>query len=77
MRRRMRRNAARRWMSFWTHAALASDADQYSAEAKVTLMTMHAAKGLEFPLVFVAGHGRGSLSECEDHDGSGGSRGGA
>jgi len=40
---------------FLDHAALASDADQYSAEAKVTLMTMHAAKGLEFPLVFVAG----------------------
>ncbi|HTH52727.1 MAG TPA: 3'-5' exonuclease, partial [Edaphobacter sp.] len=40
---------------FLDHAALASDADQYSAEAKVTLMTLHAAKGLEFPLVFVAG----------------------
>jgi DNA helicase-2/ATP-dependent DNA helicase PcrA len=40
---------------FLDHAALSSDADQYSAEAKVTLMTMHAAKGLEFPLVFVAG----------------------
>jgi DNA helicase-2/ATP-dependent DNA helicase PcrA len=41
--------------TFLDHAALSSDADQYSAEAKVTLMTMHAAKGLEFPLVFVAG----------------------
>jgi DNA helicase II / ATP-dependent DNA helicase PcrA len=40
---------------FLDHAALVSDADSYSAEAKVTLMTMHAAKGLEFPLVFVAG----------------------
>jgi DNA helicase-2/ATP-dependent DNA helicase PcrA len=40
---------------FLDHAALASDADQYSAEAKVTLMTLHAAKGLEFPLVFMAG----------------------
>lgn len=40
---------------FLDHAALASDADQYSAEAKVTLMTLHAAKGLEFPLVFLAG----------------------
>ena len=40
---------------FLDHAALVSDADSYSAEARVTLMTMHAAKGLEFPLVFVAG----------------------
>jgi DNA helicase-2/ATP-dependent DNA helicase PcrA len=40
---------------FLDHAALASDADQYSAEAKVTLMTLHAAKGLEFPLVFLSG----------------------
>ena len=40
---------------FLDHAALVSDADQYSAEARVTLMTLHAAKGLEFPLVFLAG----------------------
>lgn len=40
---------------FLDHAALSSDADQYSAEAKVTLMTLHAAKGLEFPLVFLSG----------------------
>jgi DNA helicase II / ATP-dependent DNA helicase PcrA len=40
---------------FLDHAALVSDADSYSSEAKVTLMTLHAAKGLEFPLVFVTG----------------------
>jgi DNA helicase-2/ATP-dependent DNA helicase PcrA len=40
---------------FLDHAALVSDADQYSADARVTLMTLHAAKGLEFPLVFLAG----------------------
>ena len=40
---------------FLDHAALVSDADQYSAEARVTLMTLHAAKGLEFPLVFLGG----------------------
>jgi len=40
---------------FLDHAALVSDTDQYKTEAQVTLMTMHAAKGLEFPLVFIAG----------------------
>ncbi|HKQ53261.1 MAG TPA: UvrD-helicase domain-containing protein [Pyrinomonadaceae bacterium] len=40
---------------FIDHAALVSDTDQYKREAPVTLMTMHAAKGLEFPLVFIVG----------------------
>ena len=40
---------------FLDHAALVSDADSYSVDARVTLMTLHAAKGLEFPLVFLAG----------------------
>jgi DNA helicase-2/ATP-dependent DNA helicase PcrA len=42
--------------SFLTHAALEageSQADDY--EPAVQLMTMHSAKGLEFPLVFIAG----------------------
>jgi DNA helicase-2/ATP-dependent DNA helicase PcrA len=40
---------------FLDHAALVSDTDEYKSEAQVTLMTIHAAKGLEFPLVFIAG----------------------
>src|SRR5438105_2611339 len=40
---------------FLDHAALVSDADAYDERAQVTLMTLHAAKGLEFPLVFLAG----------------------
>jgi DNA helicase-2/ATP-dependent DNA helicase PcrA len=40
---------------FLDHAALASDTDQFDPTARVTLMTLHAAKGLEFPLVFLAG----------------------
>jgi DNA helicase-2/ATP-dependent DNA helicase PcrA len=40
---------------FLDHAALVSDADQYDEQAQITLMTLHAAKGLEFPLVVLAG----------------------
>ena len=38
---------------FLDHSALVSDQDGYDASAQVTLMTLHAAKGLEFPLVFL------------------------
>jgi DNA helicase II / ATP-dependent DNA helicase PcrA len=40
---------------FLDNAALASDTDQFDPDARVTLMTLHAAKGLEFSLVFLAG----------------------
>jgi DNA helicase-2/ATP-dependent DNA helicase PcrA len=40
---------------FLDHAALVSDADGYDEAARITLMTLHAAKGLEFPLVFLCG----------------------
>jgi DNA helicase-2/ATP-dependent DNA helicase PcrA len=40
---------------FIDHAALVSDQDQYKRDAPVTLMTVHSAKGLEFPLVFIVG----------------------
>jgi len=40
---------------FLDHAALVSDVDAYNADARVTLMSLHAAKGLEFPLVFLTG----------------------
>jgi len=40
---------------FLDHAALVSDADQFDAAQQITLMTLHAAKGLEFPLVFLVG----------------------
>ncbi len=55
---------------FLDHAALVSDADAYDEQAPVTLMTMHNAKGLEFPLVILAGleqglfpHSRSAVSE--------------
>ena len=40
---------------FLDHAALVSDTDQYNEDSRVTLMSLHAAKGLEFPLVLLAG----------------------
>jgi DNA helicase II / ATP-dependent DNA helicase PcrA len=40
---------------FLDHAALVADADDYDERAQITLMSLHAAKGLEFPLVFLSG----------------------
>jgi DNA helicase-2/ATP-dependent DNA helicase PcrA len=40
---------------FLEEVALMSSADTNSHEQKVTLMTIHAAKGLEFPVVFMVG----------------------
>ncbi len=40
---------------FLDRSALVSDADEVGARPGVTLMTIHCAKGLEFPAVFLAG----------------------
>jgi DNA helicase II / ATP-dependent DNA helicase PcrA len=55
---------------FLDHVALASDADNVDEQSPVTLMTLHNAKGLEFPVVFLSGlehglfpHSRSSSSE--------------
>jgi len=40
---------------FLDHAALVSDQDSYDEQAPITLMTLHTAKGLEFPVVFIMG----------------------
>ncbi len=40
---------------FLEHIALIMDNDSDAAEAKVTIMTLHGAKGLEFPVVFLPG----------------------
>ncbi len=62
---RLQRRAApyrNRLQEFLTAMALQSEADQYDQRAdRVTLMSLHAAKGLEFPVVFIAGCEEGLL----------------
>ncbi len=41
--------------AFLDHAALVSDADAVDERASVSLLTLHNAKGLEFPVVFITG----------------------
>jgi DNA helicase-2/ATP-dependent DNA helicase PcrA len=55
---------------FLDHAALVADSDDLDEQAAVSLLTMHNAKGLEFPNVFIAGleegifpHSRSLISE--------------
>ncbi len=50
---------------FLTDAALMSSADE-TADAAVTLMTLHAAKGLEFPVVFIVGLEEGLFPTSSD-----------
>ena len=44
-----------RLRDFIDHAALTSDTDKFDQNAGVTMMTVHSAKGLEFPIVFLVG----------------------
>ena len=54
---------------FLENIALVSDQDTIEASANVpTLLTLHAAKGLEYPVVFIAGMNEGTLPHSRSFD---------
>lgn len=53
---------------FLEEVALMSSADTESNQQKVTLMTLHAAKGLEFPVVFMVGMEEGIFPTSRAHE---------
>ncbi len=56
---------------FLEHVALIMDNDSQEAEEKVTIMTLHAAKGLEFPVIFLPGWEDGLFPSQRSLDESG------
>ncbi len=55
--------------TFLEETALLSSSDETSHDDEVTLMTLHAAKGLEFPVVFMVGMEEGLLPHARTVDG--------
>ncbi len=56
---------------FLNDLSLVADTDSYDETSQVTLMTLHAAKGLEFPVVFLVGMEEGVFPlsrQAEDED---------
>jgi DNA helicase II / ATP-dependent DNA helicase PcrA len=53
---------------FLEEVALMSSADTNSSDQKVTLMTLHAAKGLEFPVVFIVGMEEGIIPHARVYE---------
>ena len=56
---------------FLEHVSLIMDNDSEDAEEKITIMTLHAAKGLEFPVVFLPGWEDGLFPSQRSMDESG------
>ncbi|MDI6858031.1 MAG: UvrD-helicase domain-containing protein [Dehalococcoidia bacterium] len=56
-------------ISFLEDVALMTDTDEYDEKVDaVTLITLHAAKGLEFPVVFIVGMEEGMLPHIRSYD---------
>ncbi len=53
---------------FLDHAALVADSDNLDEKAAISLLTMHNAKGLEFPVVFIAGMEEGLFPHSRSLD---------
>lgn len=53
---------------FLAEVALMTSADESKSEPSVTLMTLHAAKGLEFPVVFMVGMEEGIFPHSRIHE---------
>ena len=63
-------NASSSLADYLDSLTLISDLDRYQAEKGVTLMTLHAAKGLEFRVVFLAGMEEGILPHSQSLEAS-------
>jgi len=57
---------------FLDHAALVADSDDLDLQSQVSLLTMHNAKGLEFPVVFIAGMEEGLFPHTRSFDSTAG-----
>lgn len=53
---------------FLDHAALVADSDSIDEQSQISLLTIHNAKGLEFPVVFVAGLEEGLFPHSRSRD---------
>jgi DNA helicase-2/ATP-dependent DNA helicase PcrA len=53
---------------FLDHAALVSDSDDVDEKAQISLLTIHNSKGLEFPVVFIAGMVEGLFPHSRSRD---------